>query len=104
MADGGLATVLDPLHQGVPCGQQVAEGGPSVPRRTGGAAGRAGTAQRKGAGVVLRASDGRVYPRQCGPGPFCCPVHPGCAQSLWPVKTNRLGDAVGKQGASEQCV
>ena len=73
MADGGTAAVLEQLYQRVSCERQAAEGGPSVPRRTDGAAGRAGGARGKGAGVVLRASNGRVYPRECGPGPLSSP-------------------------------
>ena len=67
------AGVLNHLYQEAPCERQAAEGGPSVPRKTGGAAGRMGDARRKGACAVLRTSDGRAYPRQCAPGLVVCP-------------------------------
>ena len=62
-----------PTVSRVPCERQAAEGGPSVPLRAGGAAGCAGTARGKGAGAVLRASNGRVYPKQCAPSPLSFP-------------------------------
>ena len=60
-----MTGVPDQLNKGVPCERQAVEIGPTVPRKTGGAAGRMGNAGRKGAGAVLTASNGRVYPREC---------------------------------------